>query len=178
MRRNDGWEGLLDEGEEILWQGRPDGAWAFSHGMLFSVPFALFFTGFAVFWMVMASSAPGPFWMFGLLHFGVGVSILVWALFGDMITRRYSWYTLTNRRACIATDLPLRGRKLTSYPIQAHTRISLEEGEFATLNFATRTVRGEHGSREVPVGFQRIADGREVYRIMRDLQTIALADQA
>ena len=29
----DGWDGLLDEGEEILWQGRPDGRFVFKPSM-------------------------------------------------------------------------------------------------------------------------------------------------
>lgn len=170
MNRNDGWEGLLDEGEEILWQGRPDPAWAFSQKMFFMVPFSLFFTGFAMFWMVMAMQAGGFFWMFGLLHFGVGFAMLCSTLFGGAFMRRYTWYTLTDRRALIASDLPIRGRKLDSWPIDAGTRFSLTDTTPGTVIFAHKTKRGQNGTYEVPVGFERIHDAREVFALMRAQQ--------
>ncbi|WP_343231114.1 aspartate carbamoyltransferase catalytic subunit [Thalassovita aquimarina] len=132
--------------------------------------FGLAFAGFALFWMIMASMAGGFFWMFGLIHFSVGIGISIGGLFWSAYRRRHSWYTLTNRRAFIATDLPLKGRSLHSYPITADTVLDLEEGALSTLHFAATLRRTKNGQRRVRLGFERIADGRAVYRMMRDIQ--------
>lgn len=173
MTARDPWNGILDEGESILWQGRPDGAIALRPSNLFTLLFGCVFAGFALFWMKGAMQAGGNFWAFGLLHFSVGIGIVIQALFWDAFRRRRSWYTLTDRRAFIATDIPVMGRGLKSYPITRDTTLELIDRTPPSVIFATRTKRTKNGSQEIPVGFERISEGREVYRQMRDIQTQA-----
>ncbi len=170
-----GWEGILDEDETILWQGRPDTAvtWKWVH--LFTGLFGLAFAGFAVFWMFLASSAGGQFWMFGLIHFFVGLAIGIGPPFASAWRRRHTWYTLTDRRAFIASDLPLRGRRLKSYPVDEDTPLDYQPGDPATVYFAHEMRRTKNGSRRHDIGFERIADGEDVYRLMRDIQRRAPA---
>ncbi|MBD3679735.1 MAG: aspartate carbamoyltransferase catalytic subunit [Rhodobacteraceae bacterium] len=166
----DGWQGILDEGERILWQGRPDGrvVWKPRHfGLLL---FGGFFAGFALFWMIMASQAGGLFWMFGLLHFSVGIALMLGGPYGGAYIRRHSWYTLTDRRAFIATDMPMVGRRLNSYPIDRDSVLQFAEGDPSSVYFATILKRTKNGSRRVPVGFENIEDAREVYGLLRDVQ--------
>lgn len=165
-----GWAGILDDDENILWQGRPDGAvvWKIAH--LFTGVFGLAFAGFALFWMVMASQAGGLLWMFGLIHFSVGLSIGIAPPFASAWARRHTWYTLTNRRAFIASDLPLRGRKLKSYPITDDTVLDYQAGDPATIHFAHEMRRSKNGSRRRDIGFERIEDGAEVYALLRTVQ--------
>lgn len=168
---NSGWEGILDKGEKILWQGRPDGKIHMKIGNYASFGFGLIFAGFAVFWMVMASSAGGGFWMFGLIHFFVGIGLSFGSIFWSAYKRRNSWYTLTDKRAFIASDLPLKGRSLNSYPIKADTVLEYQQGAFSTIHFSEETRRGNKGRRyTVKIGFERIGDGDKVYRLMRDVQ--------
>ncbi len=168
-----GWDGILDPGEEVIWQGRPDGAVVFKPANIATFLFGLAFAGFALFWMIMASTAGGFFWMFGLIHFSVGIGISIGGLFWSAYRRRHSWYTLSNRRAFIASDLPLRGRSLDSYPITPDTVLSLDDGPLPTLHFAETTKRTKNGHRRIKIGFERIAEGRDVYRMMRDIQRAA-----
>ncbi|MDJ0627883.1 MAG: aspartate carbamoyltransferase catalytic subunit [Rhodobacter sp.] len=165
-----GWEGILDEGETILWQGRPGTrvVWKLSHG--FTMVFGLVFAGFALFWMIMASQAGGGFWMFGLIHFFVGLGLAVGPPYWSAWKRRHTWYTLTDRRAFIASDLPLQGRKLKSYPIDDRTQLEYEAGDKASIYFAHTYRRTKNGSTRVPIGFERLTDGEDVYRMFRDLQ--------
>jgi hypothetical protein len=165
-----GWEGLLDPDERIVWQGRPDGGWHFKAAHLVALIFGLFFSGFALFWMVMAAQAGGHIWMFGLIHFTVGLAVMVGGPLADTYTRRHSHYTLTDRRAFIATDMPLLGRKLKSYPITAETVISFEDGPLASIYFASRQVRRKSGRRSIPIGFERIENGRHVLALIRQAQ--------
>ncbi|MEZ5723415.1 MAG: aspartate carbamoyltransferase catalytic subunit [Paracoccaceae bacterium] len=165
------WRGILDPDETIVWQGRPDGGLDIGPAEIFPAAFALFFAGFAVFWMVMASANGGAFWMFGLIHFSVGVGIFVNSLFGPTWRRRFTWYTLTDRRAFIATDLPLRGKALSSYPITPDSPLSAHGDRFKTIHFARERRVGDKGrSYTVNIGFERIADGDRVMALLREAQ--------
>jgi hypothetical protein len=166
-----GWEGILDPGERIIWQGRPDGAVTLKPRNILLLMFGLFFAGFALFWMVMAAQAGGFFWVFGLLHFSVGMGLVFAALYWGAYLRRRTWYTLTNRRALIARDLPVLGKKLKSWPITEGATLALIPGPPDTVVFAQKTRRGKNSTYQVPVSFERIEDGRKVYRLMRDIQT-------
>jgi len=167
----DGWDGILDPGEAIAWQGRPDASVRFGPAAAFGMLFGLAFAGFAAVWMALASSAGGYFWTFGLIHFSVGIALAFGSVLGPPWVRRHTWYTLTDRRAFIATDLPLRGRKLTAYEIGPETTLSLEEdGALSTVNFAHRWVQTKNGSRRHDIGFERIPDGRVVLGLMRGMQ--------
>jgi len=165
-----GWQSILDHGESILWQGRPSGKVTFKVTYVFTFLFGLAFAGFALFWMTMASQAGGAFWMFGLIHFSVGLGLAFLPPFWSAFVRRHTWYTLTDRRAFIATDKPFIGRKLKSYPITKDTSIEIIPGDLATVHFAQETRRTKNGSRQVDIGFEHIAEGDEVYRLIRDIQ--------
>ncbi|WP_138421836.1 aspartate carbamoyltransferase catalytic subunit [Maritimibacter alexandrii] len=173
MSTPSGWEGILDEGEVILWQGRPGQGFHVGAGGFFGGIFGLFFAGFAVFWMVMASNAPGNFWMFGLIHFSVGLALSIGSIVGPTWKRRHSWYTLTDRRAFIATDMPFKGRTLKSYPIGPNTVIDYKQGDPASIHFAEEWKRGSKGgSYKVKIGFERLENGDEVMRQVRKAQEV------
>lgn len=167
-----GWEGILDEGEEITWQGQPVPGVQLEFASPFEPFFFLFFTGFSVFWMVMASQAPGPFWMFGLIFFAVGSYNLVFQHFWKAYLRRNTYYTLTNRRAFIAEQKWSGARTLESHPIEADMSIQLEDrGAYGSLIFKdveTRNMNGQNVRKKV--GFLRIAAPGEVMAKMRETQ--------
>ena len=165
-----GWEGILDDGERILWQGRPDTKVSFKASHIFTFIFGLFFAGFALFWLIMASMAPGPFWMFGLIHFSVGIGLMLGPIFWPSWARRHTWYTLTDHRAFIATDIPMMGRKLRSFEIGAATPIDFMSGPPDTIHFAHEYKRTNDGSHRVDIGFERIENGAEVMRLIRHVQ--------
>lgn len=166
----DGWQDILESGETILWQGRPDPAIVFTLANVGTLIFGLFFAGFALFWMIMAASGPSGFWMFGLLHFGIGLSMAFGSLFWGPWRRRHTWYTLTNKHAFIATDIPFKGRRLKSYPITAESHLDLTRGALCTVNFTHEMKRTKNGTKRVDIGFERISDGAEVFKMMRDIQ--------
>jgi len=168
-----GWEGILDDDEQILWQDRPDGRVIWRVGNVMGLLFGLFFAGIALVWMVLAASGGGFFWMFGLIHFFVGLGVAFGSIYWNAIRRRNSWYTLTNKRAFIASQLPLAGKKLKSWPITAGTVLEFRDGDPATIYFANEIRRNGNGTRKVNIGFERIKDGREVYQKLRDVQKSA-----
>lgn len=166
----EGWEGILDKGEKILWQGRPDGGFHLHFAHIFFALFGAAFAGFALFWMVLAYDENDYFWTFGLIHFTIGLIVMLAGPLGGPYLRRHTWYTLTNRRGFVATDLPLAGRKLKSYPIRPDTPVIFEEGELATVLFATERQFTKNGVSTRSVGFHRIRDGRHVLSLIRQIQ--------
>ncbi|MCH2094815.1 MAG: VTT domain-containing protein [Rhodobacteraceae bacterium] len=166
----DGWAGILDPDEHIVWQGRPDTKVVIRPGNIFLTLFGALFAGFALFWMVLASGAGGGMWMFGLIHFSVGLALMGGALFGGAYKRRYTWYTLTNRRAFIARNLPVLPRSLKSYPITAETRLEYVDDTPGTIWFAQEYRRTKNGHTKHRMGFERIPNARDVYARMRAIQ--------
>ncbi len=170
MTQPAGWQGILDDGEAILWQGRPNTDLIWRPANWVTMIFGLAFAGFALFWMIMAAQAGGLFWAFGLIHFSVGLGIAFGPPFWNAWRRRHTWYTLTDRRAFIATDMPLRGRRLRSYPITEDTVLAYDAGDPASIHFAHEYKRSKNGSTRVEIGFERIADGADVYARFRQIQ--------
>ncbi|PRY24331.1 hypothetical protein CLV78_103197 [Aliiruegeria haliotis] len=169
-----GWDGLLDDGEEILWQGRPSGQVSFRGLEPGNVLTGLVMFGFAVFWIsgaMRASIGDGNifgiiFPLFGLPFLWVGFDKAGGKVLIDAYRRKRSWYTLTNRRAFIATEI-LGQRDRNSWPIHAGTVLDLEDGALQSIRFADRrkTARGQNR-----IGFELIPDGREVLGLMRQIQ--------
>lgn len=175
-----GWEGILEPGEHIVWQGRPDPRFGLTGAHIALGMFGLFFAAFAALWMMLALSAGGVFWIFGLLHFAIGLCIALAAPLGGPFLRRRTWYSLTNRRAFIATNLPLTGRSLRDYPITPDTPIAFVEGTLSSIHFASHL--GKLGTRHIrqrrqrtystPIGFDHLPDGRAVLAQIRQIQSL------
>ena len=170
LTQNDPWAGILSPNEDILWQGSPEPGFSCGPVQIFGILFGLAFSGFALFWMILAMQADGLFWMFGLIHFTAGLAVIVGNTIWPTYKRRHTFYTLTNKNAFIASNLPIRGKSLKSYPITIHTPIDYQNREYPNIMFATKTVRTKNGSREVPIGFERIADAPTVLAHIRKIQ--------
>jgi hypothetical protein len=164
-----GWDGILDPDEGILWQGRPQPGMSLRPGDYFMIAFGVFFAGFALIWMVLALQAGGFFWMFGVLHFSVGAGLVLWPLLGRPYVRSRTWYTLTNKRAFIASDVPIKGKSLNSYAITADTTLGLQDEQPGTIWFATERRRNQRGTQEHRIGFERIENMRDVYALFRKI---------
>ena len=167
-----GWDGILDEGEVILWQGRPVSGLSF-HGIdIISTLMGLFFMGFSLFWMSMAASIamgfgksdfggilPFIFPLFGLPFFFIGFYNAIGHILWDAYLRSKTHYTLSSKRAYIALDHPTQGKTLKNYPIDANTDVILKVGPPDSVWFAGKRI-----------GFARIEDGRAVLKLMRQIQ--------
>lgn len=163
---SDGWDGILDQDEHVLWQGRPSGRVRVHWDNPMEVAILVFHLGFSVFWMVMASQAGGIFWMFGLIFFGNAIYQLAIKHYVKAYRMKDTHYTLTNKRAFIAKTLPTK--TLDSYPITADTPLKLEEGRDQNIYFATKSQSGK--TKKARLGFEQIDDARHVYGLMRDIQ--------
>ena len=169
----DGWAGILNPGERVIWQGQPDPApdftgWRMSDGL-----FGGAFAGFALFWMVMAlGQVPGGtfiglvFPLFGLPFLVLGLQRAGGERLWQAYMRRRTWYTLTTERAFIATNV-LGRRQLAAYPITPATKLDRDGRD---IWFATDIVRSRRGTDRRRVGFTHLSDPARVEGLMRQLQ--------
>lgn len=167
------WDGILDPDEQIRWQGQPDTAIRIDMSQPMSIAMGVFFMVFSVFWMSGASRAGGFFWMFGLLFFGTGFYNAIGVHFWKAFQRRTTHYTLTNKRAFIATQV-FGKRVLKSYPITITTQIEWLDADPATIIFARETRGSGKNSYEAKIGFEHISDDKEVITLLRQIQKEAL----
>lgn len=167
-----GWQGILDEGEQILWQGQPAQGIRFETLDLRHILPAIFIIGFGVFWISTAVQFSLFFAAFGL--FVVGSSL--WQALGPVLRpafiRARSFYTLTDRRAIIATDMPFQGRRLASYPIDRTMPLEYVASDPPSILFGPPTSR-----KETRAGFSYIADADRVMAMMRKIQHSQTPDQ-
>lgn len=170
--QTDGWDGILNDGETILWQGRPDAGLSFQNIDIMSTLTGLFFIGFSIFWMAMAMNIasdfrptdfggllPKIFLLFGLPFFFIGCYNAFCHVLWDAYLRAKTHYTLTKKRNFIATDHPSKGKLLIDRDIDADMTITLKVGPPDSVFF--------QGTR---IGFKRIEDGRHVHKLMRQVQ--------
>ncbi|WBU53868.1 aspartate carbamoyltransferase catalytic subunit [Paracoccus sp. SCSIO 75233] len=162
-----GWQGILDDGERILWQGQPDRRVRFEPGDLSKAFPGLFFVCFSLFWMYQAAQASIAFSLFGLFFLFIGIRQLLKPAIMPAYIRSRSWYTLTDRRAIVATDIPVRGRRLVSYPIDSTTPIELVAGDPPSIRFG--------GSDDAAFTF--IPEAEKVLALIRGIQRGELPEQ-
>lgn len=177
---SEGWAPYLAPGEEVLWQGRPRPGVVIRAGDLPQMLFGLVFFAFSVFWMIMAGwmggGTGGPFGLlfplFGLPFVAVGFYMAGGRLLWDVYKNQHMWYSLTNRRAIIATEV-FGQRAMKDYRITPDTVLEFRDGAPASIYFGYEE-GGSSGARR-KVGFLRIDDGQEVYAMMRRIQREAAA---
>ncbi|MEM7744480.1 MAG: aspartate carbamoyltransferase catalytic subunit [Pseudomonadota bacterium] len=180
--QSSGWAPYLDPDERLLWEGAPLPGIRFRASDIPKSLFGSFFGGFALFWIYMAStiggnaSGHGPtgvianlFPLFGLPFLAVGGYMAFERFFWEAYVRTKTRYALTDKRGFVAKSA--LGRKLESWPITPDTQLEYQPGEAATLFFAQEEKRGNKGRRyTVKRGFEYIANGEEIYRLMRQVQ--------
>lgn len=166
-----GWEGILAPGERILWQGRPDPTFTL-RGHSFALIFVgAFFSAIALLFIgVGIAIGDMVFALFPTIHLAVGLGLLIGPPVWKTYVRRNSWYTLTDRRAIIATDLWPKGRDMVMHDIGPDSPLRLIERPHPGVHFAIRHIRTKRGTRVVPFGFDHIDDAQKVYDLLQSIK--------
>ena len=176
------WDDWFDEGENLLWQGRPENVRHWGVGLLISVlggPFLLagLFVAANGLRMLGAADAMGEYafgvflTLFSLPFISVGFGMVfgIWIL--DYLTPKHTRYALTNKAGYVATSF--WNRKMDVFPIMPDIRVELIENRrgTSTIFFHFEEKLDSDGDQLTSKkGFTDIADGKEVYRIVRGLQ--------
>lgn len=177
MRPEDSWETILDPGERVLWQGQPDATPDWSGLRPARVIAGLGITLFSLFWTILASQAVFTegvvgliFPVAGLFFVYQGVKTAGGHVLLDSYRRRRTWYSLTSKRAFIATDIWGK-RRLDSYPIGPDTLLDHDLRSPGSIWFAGRHLATRRGSIRSRIGFERLADSDAVMRLMTRIQS-------
>ena len=164
-----GWQGILDPDEQILWQGQPDGRFRIEFDSLRESLPGLLMLAFALFWMYQAAQASVFFALFGLFFVVLGLRQLLSPVIWPAYLRSRSWYTLTDRRAFIATEV--LGRKtLRDWPVDPETLLDYDGALPGTIWFSEEGARRRPFGRRRRVGFELLPDARQVHALMRKVQ--------
>lgn len=166
------WEGLLADGERILWQGAPLRGFVWTPVLqrnrlvgLVTKPLVIVLVGFFFF---KEKSAELSRLDVGLIVlFWVAVVLICYQAIGHF-NRRRSFYTLTDQRALIGT-WHFGIRSLRDVPLFADTPLRLVQGRWGAVYFARRVEDRESGA-TVEDGFEGIADPQEPYRLIAELR--------
>jgi hypothetical protein len=176
------WQSWLQPGETLLWQGAPlpgVHGWGKIIGMaLFGLPFQIAGVTFLLvgLWQMADATKLGDiglglfFTVFSLPFAAVGVFLVFGQAYAAKTAHRATCYALSNRAAYIAKSG--RTHSLESYPILRETALGLEKHRHAdTVWFHVRTEKDSDGDRSTTrISFDNIAEGDEVYRLLRSIQ--------
>lgn len=163
----EGWDGIMQPGERILWRGQPIRRIRWRRlGLVAGL--GLLVMGLALVWMIPTAPAGGFAWMFGLLPFCAGLGSVVVALFDERMRFRDTVFTLSDRAAYIVRRHWWQGRVLETWPLGPDMPLSLRGGDKAgDVIFACRTLPSRDGARTEPVGFFDIIGAPEVFALLK-----------
>ena len=179
-----GWDGLLNEGETLLWQGRPEVRLDWTMLLTRDTPKGLFIALFALLWIGIALQVTGdneaPFLMRVIFPL-IALPILLGGLrqaFDPAFARYHrlktTTYSLTSEAAYIATE---RGGKRLLERLSLHDGLltpNLEDGTPGSVWLITRPRPSgswsmlSGSSPNETVGFELIPEARQVYRMVID----------
>ncbi len=176
------WQDVLQPDERLLWEGSPLPGlhgWPRLVGLtLIGLPFLIAGAAMLVFGLrqVFVTGRLGDIGLgvfltvFALPFLGIGLVLVIGQWVEAAQAHRRLRYALSNRAAYVARE----GwrRTLHCYPILPQTAIELETGRGGdTLWFHSRTERDSDGTSTTKVGFENIADGASLFRLIRAAQT-------
>jgi hypothetical protein len=178
-----GWETYLQPGEKLLWEGAPKPG---VHGKgkiiglaLFGLPFLIIGISVAVEGITQVSASEswrgiglGLFFIaFAVPFTGIGALMVFGQWYAAHEAHRKLRYALSNRAAYIARTY--WSRSIASYPILKSAPTGLEKGRTAdTVWFHVQSETNSDGDRSFTrIGFDNIADGDAVFRLIRSIQT-------
>ncbi len=179
---DDFWETHLHPGETLLWQGAPIPMLRITVGdfvvaalglVILCFGLGMFFASIEYFpaaetWLDTVMTI---IWFIGSLPIvALGGGLTFVFTYAEFMRRRNTRYALSTRCAYIATNW----RKFTidSYPILPNTEVSLDQRKrwYGVTFHARKTDDEDGGITTTLIGFERIADGPKVFRLIRGIQ--------
>jgi len=177
------WEALLEPGERLLWQGRPDPGFHLNwrHAVLAVLGAAVLVLSLSLAVQATAglrdgAEGAGSALAAAAAGAALGLGCMVGPGLNDMLRRRGTSYALTDRRALIETDY--LGTGLVAWPITADSPVWRGGGRPAGAFFALYRRADPHvllrpsrrAASLIPVGFERIAEVDDVLELLQAIR--------
>ena len=164
-----GWEAILNEGEELLWQGEARPKLNLGKRWWVGPAWAAVMVACGIGLSIVAYRWVWPLWIFA-------VPLLAWGLIGlvpeglrHYLGLRGSIYSLSNLRAFRGEVTLFRKRRLVSWPITADTSFRLVRGDPPSVRFYEGRLESGRRPRYHEV-FEAIVDAPEVYELLQRIQ--------
>ncbi len=161
----------------MKWSGRPRQGLVFRGSDIFVIPFSVLWGGFAVFWEYTAykSGAPLFFLLFGIPFVLVGVYFVVGRFFVDTLTRKHTYYGITNDRVFIITEFLTNKTKSISLDTLTDITFSNKPDNSGSISFGAQHPMSQmFGGMNWPgmsqvqgPRFEMIEDVKSVYDILQ-----------
>lgn len=168
----DDWDGILREGEDILWQGQPDGGVYIDPSRVPTVIIALLMTvaGGAI--VAATAGQGGDEGVIAVLMCIAGIGLLIGQIWGPTRKRRHTFYTLTTERAILGVALPGQPRAIESFEIDPNKTYTRQPGAFGSIVFDHRKsmLKVNRKPQYHAVGFMRFDEADKVLRMVEDVQ--------
>jgi hypothetical protein len=181
---SDALAGDLLPGERILWAGRPHSHVIFQPSDALIVPLSLLWAGFAIFWEWSVLHTPNAgvsglfFALWGVPFVLIGVYLVVGRFVVQWMTKRRTYYAVTDRRALVRTGLTGRVLQLADLRRLPTVTKQVRRNGVGTLVFGVEPKRGGWASgwsrfpanpqhTSVPV-FRDVHDADSVYRLVME----------
>lgn len=173
---------VLNENEQILWEGKPV-FWPFFLGnSLFLTLFGLFWMGsmsaFVVNYFFISSfidSGPSPFFIFLMPHFWIGLLMLFGPTIYNVLVYKHMYYVITDKRVIFQRGLI--GRDFTMVDFDQITNADVSVGivdkllnkNSGSIHIATggTFVTTKHGIRSNPYVLSHISNPYEVFKFLK-----------
>lgn len=164
------WDEILEPGEKLLWQGRPDGSAVWQRRHILPVLLGFGVACLGLIWIFLVSDGNIYTAAMGLILIVLGAFLGLAPPIMSSMVRKASWYSLSNKRAFIAMHRKSVGRKLAAYRIDPEFELLFDYKDPATIIFAIETRQPGNAAYTVKIGFEQIRDGEKVYQMLRDIQ--------
>ena len=165
-----GWEAILVPGERAVWNGRSDGAVVLTAKALLTALAGFGIVIILLFILILAASGPFILKVIIMIFLAKGV-FLIFDPALSAYRRKRCFYVLTNKRAIIMTDFPFLGKKTISYPLVKETELEYDMKDPGSIHFKSKYkyILDSNSPRKW-IGFERIPDAVQVYRLARSVQ--------
>jgi hypothetical protein len=165
-------ESYLEQGERILWRGRPATGIRFQASDLLVIPFSLMWGGFALFWEFMVltqipdQSGVWLFRLWGIPFVLVGLYMIFGRFIDDAWVRRNTEYAVTSGRVLI-----LKGRlnqTLTALPLRTlpATALTTSNNGMGTVRFGQPAYWSRLPFNSQQLSFEFVPDAKSVLSII------------
>ena len=159
----------IGSGDRVLWKGKPEKGMTVRPDELALIPFGLFFTAFALFWISIAMQA-GAFAIFGVPFVLVGLYMLGGRFIVNEYMKKSTAYVITDKAI-----IRKRGSRVDVWYSKDLNNMQVYSHKNGTTSFIFSSVPANYvcrrGERVTYYGIENVRDAKDVSEAIRQLKS-------